>query len=398
MQIEFGQASDPGLDPTKRVNEDACGYAETKLGHLFVVCDGMGGHAGGKQASDIAIRTIFDIVGNAPDGSSRHDKLAQGIEQAARKVYRIGGPASNQARPGSTCVAAMFAEGKAEIAHVGDSRAYAVRGSQIFRLTRDHSMVQEMIDNGVITEKEAHGHPDSNKITRALGMTPEVEVELRDEALELFDGDVIILATDGLSDLVRNNDILLTVTEYMEKTGVQGVCTELVALANRRGGHDNITVQAIRVLKTGPKASPTRVQEPEIATAGSPIATTIEGAPARSATVIQEPAPLGTADGHLGTADGRLGPSGQPIPEPTTMDAPTPLSQTEPGRPAPTLVDHTLRDSGQRPLARHHHDMGPLSSERDPQQRNLLYLVFVMAAIIGLLVALLIWALGFRDA
>ncbi len=381
MQIEFGQASDPGLDPAKRVNEDACGYAETKLGHLFVVCDGMGGHAGGKQASDIAIRTIFDVVGTAPEDSSRHDLLERGIEQAARKVYRLGGPASNQARPGSTCVAVMVAEGKAEVAHVGDSRALAVRGTQVFRLTRDHSMVQEMVDNGVITEREAHGHPDSNKITRALGMTPEVQVELRKESLELFDGDVIVLATDGLTDLVRCNDIQLTVTEYLKSAGIQAVCTELVALANRRGGHDNITVQAVHVLRAGPKTSPTRVQEPEIAAAGSPIATTIQGAPARSETVIQEPAPLA--------------PSGAGLAAPAE---PLPLSQTEPGRPAPTILNSSLRNTRQRPLVHRGHDIDPLSSDRDPRQRNLLYLVLVMAAIIGLLFALLIWALGFRDA
>src|SRR5690606_14526768 len=127
-----------------------------------------------------------------------------------------------------------------DVAHVGDSRAYAIRGKQIYRLTRDHSMVQELLDGGVISEHDAIGHPDSNKITRALGMTPEVVVELREEPMEVYEGDVFVLASDGLTDLARNDDILVTVTEYLKEKNIQAVCDELVALRSeeRRVGKE----------------------------------------------------------------------------------------------------------------------------------------------------------------
>ncbi|MEM9697031.1 MAG: protein phosphatase 2C domain-containing protein, partial [Myxococcota bacterium] len=262
VEIEFGQSTDPGLDPAKRINEDAHGYHQTKFGHLFVLCDGMGGHAGGKEASELAVRTIFEVFDGATIEREPVDVLVEAIREAGRKVYAFGGKAGNMGRPGSTCVAALLHQGYAEIAHVGDSRAYAIRARQIYRLTRDHSMVQELIDGGVITEKEALGHPDSNKITRALGMSPEVDVEARTEPLELYPGDLLVLASDGLTDLARNEDILVTATEYFRERDVQAASDELVALANRRGGHDNITVQVVHVLDPGLKPGQTMAQEP----------------------------------------------------------------------------------------------------------------------------------------
>src|SRR5690606_34222439 len=218
--------------------------------------------------------------------------------------------------PGSTVVAILLHHGVVDVAHVGDSRAYAIRGKQIYRLTRDHSMVQELLDGGVINEQEAIGHPDSNKITRALGMTPEVEVERRGEPMELYDGDIFVLASDGLTDLARNDDILVTVTEYLKEKDVQAVCDELVALANRRGGHDNITVQVIRVLGVGHRGQ-TITQEPPLEPlAGAPVQATLEGAPHIATTVVQGP----------------------------RFDAQPPrlVATTAPDPPSPTIVDPTL--------------------------------------------------------
>src|SRR5262249_41737103 len=130
------------------------------------------------------------------------------IEEAGRRVYRIGGPPENRARPGSTVVVMLLHDRGVDVAHVGDSRAYVIRQNQIYPLTRDHSMVQGMIDAGMLTEEQAMGHPDSNKITRALGMKPEVEVDVRPESMELFAGDVLISSSDGLTDLALGPDIL----------------------------------------------------------------------------------------------------------------------------------------------------------------------------------------------
>ncbi|AUX21746.1 phosphoprotein phosphatase [Sorangium cellulosum] len=251
LKIEFSQASDPGRDPNKQVNEDACGYAETQFGHLCVLCDGMGGHYGGSEASRTAITTIFEVIEQTPATVDPRAVLRAAIEEAGRRVYRLGGPAENRVRPGSTVVAMILHDRGVDIAHVGDSRAYVIRANQIYPLTRDHSMVQGMLDAGMITEAQAIGHPDANKITRALGMRPEVEVEVRPEPMELYPGDVLILASDGLTDLVLNPDILGCTRQALASGSVDHACRMLVQLANHRGGHDNITVQMARVLEAG---------------------------------------------------------------------------------------------------------------------------------------------------
>ena len=386
IRIEWGQASGPGLDPAKRVNEDSCGYAETPFGHLFVICDGMGGHAGGKQASDIAIRTIFDHLTRTPQSVTPQRVLVDAIQEAARRVYEFGGPPANQQRPGSTCVAVLLHDGSMDVAHVGDSRAYAIRGNQIYRLTRDHSMVQELLDGGVISEQEAIGHPDSNKITRALGMTPDVDVELRQDPMELYDGDIFVLASDGLTDLARNDDILLTVTEYLKSNDVTAVCNELVALANRRGGHDNITVQVVRVTNAGPKSSLTLTQEPADMGPGSRrVATTIDGTP--GPTMVQEPAmpPSSRPGGDYG----HLAKTAPDAPLPTYIESHQHFDPV----PGPSLFDGSSgvgQDSGG------YLPPTPMTAAEEEQPSMLIYVVLSMAAVIGLLLALLLWALYFR--
>lgn len=351
MQLEFAAATDPGLDPHKRVNEDSYGELLTAVGHLFVVCDGMGGHVGGKQASELAVKTIVESVGATPPSEEPVRALVVAIEDAARKVYELGGPGQNPQRPGSTCVALLARDGILEVAHVGDSRAYMIRGKQIHRITRDHSLVQEMIDSGRLTEKEAIGHPESNKITRALGMTPEVRVETRNEPLELYDGDLFILASDGLTDLARNEDILVTALTFIKSSGLQAACNELVALANRRGGHDNITVQMVRVLRAGPKLAQTRVEEPAVGH-GPPPQTVVQGPP-----------------GHTS-----LGP-------PRATTPPTLLEEPFGGGHGPSLP-------GPYPP--------PMPASAPPGSNPLMNVVLGMAVVIGLLLAALIWALKGR--
>lgn len=262
VRIEFAQASDPGRDPNKQVNEDSCGYAETKFGHLLVLCDGMGGHYGGKEASRTAITTIFEMMDRAPPGTLPAMALKAAIEEAGRRVYLLGGPPENRTRPGSTVVSLLLHDAGMDVAHVGDSRGYIIRANQIYPLTRDHSMVQAMIDAGMLTEQQAIGHPDANKITRALGMKPEVEVEVRPEPMDLFAGDIVLLSSDGLTDLALGPDILGAVRQALASGSVEHACKTLVDLANNRGGHDNITVQMARVIDVPPKARATIPQAP----------------------------------------------------------------------------------------------------------------------------------------
>ena len=245
--LRVAQKSDPGLDPDKQVNEDAFATGELPIGHLLLVCDGMGGHVGGREASEGAVKTIFaDVEGSQPAHPGAILKAA--IEHAGQVVFDLGGQGTNMLRPGSTAVALLIHAGGTEVAHVGDSRAYLLRAGQIYPLTRDHSMVQQMVDAGVLSAQDAIGHPDANKITRALGMTPNVDVELRPTSLAHAKGDVFLLASDGLCDLVMPPEILNVVTQAHQARGLDFAAEQLVALANARGGHDNITVVLAEIL------------------------------------------------------------------------------------------------------------------------------------------------------
>ena len=243
VTLSVASATDPGLEPEKQVNEDAHADMDCPIGHILVVCDGMGGHAGGKEASEAAIKTILSHIEAASPEAHPGAVLKAAIEHAGKVVYDIGGPPTNPLRPGSTAVAVLCHAGGSEVAHVGDSRAYLIRAMQIHAITRDHSMVQDMVDAGLLRAEEASRHPEANKITRALGMGPMVDVELRPTPLVHQRGDIFLLASDGLVDLVMPQDILNVVSRAMQTRSIDAACKQLVAMANARGGHDNITVQ-----------------------------------------------------------------------------------------------------------------------------------------------------------
>ncbi len=239
MEIAF--RTDPGRDPEKQVNEDAASHVETHLGLLAVVCDGMGGHAGGKEAAELAVKTIVEIVQAAPQATIPRDALRVAIEEANRRVWAMPTDEGGY-RPGSTVVAMLAHAAGAEIAHVGDSRIYLVHAGAIMQVTKDHSMVQEMVDRNIIKAEDAATHPDANKIMRALGIAKEVEVDLRPEPIAFTAGDVFILCSDGLSDLVGASEIL----DVAGSRPAAQAAGQLIDLANARGGHDNITAMIVR--------------------------------------------------------------------------------------------------------------------------------------------------------
>jgi len=228
----------------------------------------MGGHAGGRDASTAAIAALFDTFpapGDTATASGR-DLLREAIVRANAKVWALAPPDAGGGRPGSTIVALLVHDDGAELAHVGDSRAYLMHAGQVFQLTRDHSVVQRMVDAQLLSPAQAAAHPDANRITRALGSDAEVEVDLRPQPLRLSAGDVVVLCTDGLSDLVGPEDLLRAVATGAPAAQIAG---QLVALANARGGHDNITAQVIRIREAS-RTAPTRVAATLVDAAGPP--------------------------------------------------------------------------------------------------------------------------------
>jgi protein phosphatase len=297
--VEIAVRTDPGRDPDKQVNEDSNTYVETKLGLLAVVCDGMGGHAGGKEASELAIKTIVEIVEAAPPVANPGQALKRAIEEANARIWTMP-TAEAGFKPGSTVVAILAHDGGAEIAHVGDSRIYLIHGGAISQVTRDHSMVQEMVDRNIIRAEDAAKHPDANKILRALGIAKEVEVELRPSPLGYVNGDVFVLCSDGLSDLVQPAEILDLAGTHPS----QQAAGQLVDLANARGGHDNITAmvirmktsaavnesaQNVRVAKTVPLTAV--AVAPTLDQSAGPTGTALQGPIAGPVTQLQAPLP-----------------------------------------------------------------------------------------------------------
>jgi PPM family protein phosphatase len=244
--VEYAERSDPGRDPDKQVNEDACGHCETRFGHLCIVCDGMGGHAAGREAAELALATVYEVFDRAADGAPPGPLLKEAIEEASRRIHVMRTSEIAMGRPGSTAAAILMHAHGTEIAHVGDSRVYLVHEGQIFRMTRDHSVVQELVDRGILTPAQASHHPDSNRITRALGMASDVEADLRPRPVQHVVGDAFVLCSDGLCDLVEDHEILAVVGAEPPAQAVG----KLVDLANARGGHDNISVLVLRARET----------------------------------------------------------------------------------------------------------------------------------------------------
>ena len=153
-------------------------------------------------------------------------------------------------RPGSTAVGVLMHAGGTEVVHVGDSRVYLVHQGQVVRVTRDHSIVQELVDRGLLTLEQAAHHPDANRITRALGMGPDVEAELRPQPVHHVAGDAFILCSDGLSDMVEDEDIHLTINTF--SANLDTVAKQLIQLANDNGGRDNVSVVMAHIMDAFP--------------------------------------------------------------------------------------------------------------------------------------------------
>jgi protein phosphatase len=227
----------------RRVNEDRFALAP-ELG-LYVVADGMGGHTAGQIASQLAAEASLRAVEALQGGAvSLAEKLRQAVTCANREIHNQARVQPELAGMGTTFVALLGGEGRAALAHVGDSRAYLIRRGRIRLLTDDHSVVGELVRRREISEDAAREHPHRHVLTRALGVRRNVEPDLAEISPQA--GDLFVMCSDGLTSHVLDDEIAEVVSAGRD---LQECCDALVELANERGGEDNITVVIVRAEK-----------------------------------------------------------------------------------------------------------------------------------------------------
>ena len=247
----YAVASDTGR--RRRRNEDNYVVAPP----LFAVADGMGGAQAGEVASRLAASALEGEDSDGLRGLERIDAL---IQEANRRIYDRATTDPAASGMGTTMTVALVEEMIVAIGHVGDSRAYLVRGEQMEQLTDDHSLVNELLKSGRLSEEEAHVHPQRSVITRAVGTDPDVDVD--GFTIEAEEGDVFLLCSDGLTDMVEDEEILELV--HTHRDDLDKAVKALVTAANRGGGEDNITAVAFRISADAPVSAEDTVAMPAI--------------------------------------------------------------------------------------------------------------------------------------
>jgi serine/threonine protein phosphatase PrpC len=247
--LEIVAKTNPGM--VRSHNEDAV-LANPVLG-LVVLADGMGGYNAGEIASGMAtallgseLEKCFTTKQADADEGGRpwvHVALAAEVARANTSIYQAAQSQPQYAGMGTTLVTALFHNNKVSVAHIGDSRMYRLRGEDFQPITRDHSLLQEQIDSGLITKEQARHSQNKNLVTRALGVDPTVEAELHDH--DVLPGDVYLLCSDGLNDMVEDDEIGMTLG--MLSANLELCAEQLVQMANDNGGRDNVSVIVIKV-------------------------------------------------------------------------------------------------------------------------------------------------------
>ncbi len=233
----FSAKSDKG--PVRENNQDYFAYGETNGLCWAIVCDGMGGVNGGQVASELCVQLVSERLKSSLRANMNYTSVRNLLEssiQAANAAILVKGEIESGLRGmGTTVVAAVVNSGVAVLAHVGDSRIYKLSEECLTQLTKDHSVVQMLIDNGKLAPELAASHPDRNVITRAVGVSDNVDVDV--EIVDIWDGDVLLLCTDGLTGCMNNKDILTIVNNCDFSISAEN----LVNLAIENGTADNVT-------------------------------------------------------------------------------------------------------------------------------------------------------------
>lgn len=247
MVVKVGSATDLGLKRAQ--NEDShdvwappTAEERGRRGILVVVADGMGGSRAGEVASRLAVETVLRHYREAP-GEDPLEDLHHAVEEANRVVHRESAAHPEMSGMGTTCTAVVLRGADAFIAHVGDSRAYLIQDGSIRQLTRDHSLVAQLVREGQLTPDQAKVDPRRNVVTRSVGVGAHVEIDADPMPGILHPGDTLLVCSDGLHGVVADEEL----KEAASGPDLEHCCHEAIALANRRGGPDNITVVLARL-------------------------------------------------------------------------------------------------------------------------------------------------------
>jgi PPM family protein phosphatase len=301
----------------RRDNEDAS-FARPPV---FVVADGMGGAQAGEVASRIAVEAFEQGL---PDSGNPEERLAARAQEANHRIYELSRAEHERAGMGTTLTAAYLDDSNLAIAHVGDSRAYLFRDGALQRLTQDHSLVDELVRRGKLTEAQAAEHPQRSIITRALGPEPTVDVDTWTYPVRA--GDVLLLCSDGLTSMISEE----RVAEILgSPADVEQAAAQLIDEANEAGGRDNITVVLSRIEEVGPGPGATNVEETMVAVPPSQLP--VHDGPSAAARAAP-PTSRATATTTAKTATAKTATAAAPTTRHASPSARVPLARTQ-GRP-----------------------------------------------------------------
>ncbi|MFH1604540.1 MAG: Stp1/IreP family PP2C-type Ser/Thr phosphatase [Pseudomonadota bacterium] len=256
--LEIASHTDPGM--VRSHNEDS--VASIGEQGLVVLADGMGGYNAGEVASGMATTVLTTELRQLLDERAPYEVDPQSGQKAALKmlqeqiakantsIYQASQSQPQYAGMGTTLVMALFYDNKVMVAHIGDSRLYRQRGDEFVQVTKDHSLLQEQIDAGMLTKEQAKLSSNKNLVTRALGIDPAVEAEIHE--YDTRPGEIYLLCSDGLSDMVSDEDIGMTLQALGANLNL--AAQQLVQMANDNGGRDNVSVILIKILREYPAA------------------------------------------------------------------------------------------------------------------------------------------------
>ncbi|MBS4096685.1 MAG: Stp1/IreP family PP2C-type Ser/Thr phosphatase [Sulfuricella sp.] len=240
--LEIVKLSDPGM--VRSHNEDSVG-ADAGAG-FAILADGMGGYNAGEVASGMTVAMLTDNLKAALRDDCRDLRALAGdeVQKTNGAVFQAAQSQPQYNGMGTTIVLTVFCDNRVTVAHIGDSRLYRLRGEQFEQITRDHSLLQEQIDSGMISREDARHSHNKNLVTRALGVEAGVAVEVNEYPVEI--GDLYLLCSDGLNDMVTDEDIQLTLS--LMGANLEMAAQQLVQMANDNGGRDNVSVILVRVV------------------------------------------------------------------------------------------------------------------------------------------------------